>query len=644
MDWIMRHWSFLTPRSAASRAADVLHAFALGLACLGMQCVMSQTMASDVESAGGTGAAPAVRTGPPASPSGEEGAAEAPSGEVGPADPDSPSESDGEEPSGWTEQDSQRLDSIREDLRSLLAVQRVLQWYSLTQGEPGMRTETFRGREDLFSQESLLFLERAGEVPDLSDVEKRALVLLRRELARQSLYARVSPFDDRISKAEREPKSRLSWLKEPISYLDLLALLETSPAERSDEIRGELTRVQLETLAPLRAERESMLRALSVQLGFPSYLALAEELRERSLVLTLADAERFLAMSEPLHVRLTQLVQAEVGKGAYSAGELFHGPPTSLDRYFPHKNALDSARLFVRGLGLSLRTVAGTPIQFRALLSGIGEQQAQVIPVRVPRDIRVVISEQSGFSARASLFTAVGQALYFGNLRTSSFELQSVGPSWRSIGLGELARLVWLEPGFLKRYREDVSRTRLRAPWEWTPVMSDEDIRRFVIWEVWQELTRLRRLAWGQLGLDAILHGADAVNALELSSPSPQNAAIQLFSRAQGWAVSEGEARTLVLSTPDLLESLDSVRGSILAHLTLRQLRAQYGNTWFLSREAGSWLLQQIAPGAETDERAAAQALGLEALELSPLLGLLETILQEVGVSMDKDGAAPSSL
>lgn len=547
---------------------------------------------------------------------------------------DPSSEGEGEEPADWTEQDAQRLDAIREDLRSLLTVQRVLDWYRLTQDEPSMRSEAYRGREDLLSQESLLFLARALDVQSLTDEERRALVLLRREVARHCLFARVSPFDDRLRRAERDPKARLSWLKEPVSYLELLAMLEHAPAERADEIRGELTRIQTGTLGALRSERESMLRALAVELGFPSYLALAEELREASLAISLADAERFLARSEPLHAQLSKLVHLEVGRGAWSSGELFHAPPPDLERYFPSRMALDSVTLLLDGLGLSLRTSVGTPILFKPLAASVQDQPGLTLPVRVPRDIRVAMSNRSGFRSRSELFASVGQALYYANLRASGFEMQSTGPSWRTLGYGELARLVWLEPGFLSRYRQAGIQARLRTPWHWTPVMSEVEIRRFVIWGVWQELTRLRRIAWAQLGLEAILHGADAAVSLELSSSDPQVAALELFSRAQGWALSEGEARTLVLDTTDLLETVDLLKGSILAHATLQSLRTTFGSSWFVSADAGAWLLQQVAPGASTDEAAVAQSLGVEKLELSLVLPRLEALLKEVQVSV----------
>ena len=72
------------------------------------------------------------------------------------------------------------VESIRDEARALVLIQGVLGWYTRTVGEPAMAAETYKGRDRLFSKESIAVVDGASALEEIAQTLGFAPDFLRR--------------------------------------------------------------------------------------------------------------------------------------------------------------------------------------------------------------------------------------------------------------------------------------------------------------------------------------------------------------------------------------------------------------------------------------------------------------------------------
>lgn len=562
---------------------------------------------------------------------------EAPEGE-GVEEPEAPEE----EATAWTEADAQRLDAIREELRSLETVQRVLSWYTHTAGEEVMLADTYHGHDALFSINTLRFLERAIEHATQADDERRALERLRLMIAYHYLTMRVAPFDDRVARTEREARVRVSFQPEPLAYSRLVELAQDPTHPHRDELLGALMGVRTDLLEPLRAEREVMMRSLAVELGFGSYLDLSEQFREVILSDLLTQSVRFLVETDPLHTQLTEQLKAWLPPGG-SLRDLLHAPPGSLQRLFPKQEAFRWWKRTLLGMGLEFKTGSGNRIRVEEYPSNRTHRGAFATAPRVPRDVRLTFASEGGYEGYAALFEAGGQAIYYAHVRSAQYEFQHPGADLIPRAAGAFFRQLLVDPDFLKAeqaHRRTHNRTHLLHR---LPAIHARDIQRLVTWGAWLELTHLRTTAFAQLTLEALTHGATAqqlkdvlpfMPGVEVATGSAVDVRLAcrlLYARARGFALEEPELQAHLLAVTDLLGAADQARAPLLASVMQESLHRTVGPLRFSDAQTGKWLKERWADDASLPMSALMKELGASSLELIQARIRLERLLNQVG-------------
>jgi len=289
----------------------------------------------------------------------------------------------------------QDLKSIRREARALVLIQAKLSWYSRTTGEESNIAETYIGHEKLFSLDNIRYLSRLLKKKMPPD-SARAIRFLRDYLMTEYIGLDVAHFDDEVENAEANTKVKLDWLPDSTTYRNLPVLIsgEKDPERRKAIFRAQ-ARVWREVLNPILWKKEERVRALTRRLGYKDYVALSEEVRQVDLKKLVKLGDEFIKETDGLYRRLLR-EQTETVLGIppekmsrADLGLLSRAPYFA--KFFPAELVVPFFREFVSGMGLELRTLAGTPVLIDDEPHPKKDPRAACYPIVVPRDIRITV-------------------------------------------------------------------------------------------------------------------------------------------------------------------------------------------------------------------------------------------------------------
>lgn len=527
------------------------------------------------------------------------------------------------------------IDAMREHTQALLLIQQVLDWYTRTVGEPSIQAETYKGHEALFSQESVRAAAAALQREKDPD-NKRALGFFKAYLAHEHLGQKLSRFDDEVLNVELGTAVTLPWEKAKVPYkqLEILSANEKDAGRRA-VIESARARVWKEKLNPILEKKEAEAQRLAKALGYRSYVELAEEFRLVDLRALIVEGERFRAATEASYNELLkEMAHKELG---VEPAELRRSDIARLRkaprfaRFFPKELAVPAFLHFLAGIGLDLKTVAGTQVRIDDAMHPLKEPRAACYSVRVPGDIRISVKPTGGIDDFVTFFHEGGHALHYANTTTRVFEFQYLGPYTLTEGLAETFGHVWDDPAWLHRYRDFVVAWNRQHRTSF-PLMSEAEIEELVHLRVYEELYFLRRYASAKLIYEAALHGGDPKiwqNVHKGPTSNLQSLYRELFGRAYGFALSEEDALRYLTDVDDLFYSADYTRAFGLAQLVHEALRGKFGADWYGKKEAGALLREQLfAHGNKLQPDEVARLLGYEKLDFRPTEARLNRLLR----------------
>lgn len=518
-----------------------------------------------------------------------------------------------------------RLQAMRDEARALLLIQSVLGWYTRTVGEPAMQAETYKGHEALLSPESVRFVGGLA-AREKDEAQRRALLFFKGYLASEVLGRSLSRFDDEAQNAELRATVTLPPAKAPVPYkqLDVLAAQEKDAGRRA-EIERSRAQVWRDVLNPILEKKEAEAQRLARSLGYPSYVALAEEVRMVDLRALITECARFRAATDATYLKLLdEMARKELGVPAQSLrradlSRLRKAP--RFERFFPRELMVPALRHFLAGIGLDLRTAAGTQILIDDALHEKKEHRAACFPIRVPADVRVSVKPTGGVDDMTTLFHEGGHALHMANTRTEVFELQMLGPYTLTEALAETFRYAWDDPRWLARYRAFVRAWNAERKAS-VPLMSDADIAEFVRLRVFDQLYYLRRYGAAKLIYEAALHGGDPSlwrGAYDGQTKDLMALYRDLFARAYGFPLSAEDAQRYRTDVDDMFYSADYTRAFALANLIHEGLRQRFGEDWYGKPEVGALLKGSLfADGNRLQPDEVAKLFGFARLDLRP--------------------------
>ena len=500
-----------------------------------------------------------------------------------------------------------RLEEVRDEAKALNLIQGVLSWYARTQGEESIIAETYKGHEKLFSNETVRFVGEllrrpAGSVlPPWSadpDDRRRALQYLHTHLALSAVGLETAHFDDEQSNAETTTTVKIPWEEKPVAYRDLQGLLSREEnAEKRAQIQAKVAEVYRDVLNPILERKEKRSQEVVRELGFASYIDLSQRYRFVDLKDLIARCDRFYKSSNALYRRLLEEEVREalgmpVEKFRRSdIGRLARAP--HLEKFLPKDLMVPSFKEFLKGLGLELKTAAGTDILVDDAPNPNKEPRAACFALRVPRDVRITVKPAGGMDDFHTFFHEGGHALHFGSTSTKQWEFQQLGSAMTTEGWAEFFSHSWDDPAWLVRYRAFVQRWNSEHSGANVPVMTDEDIRKTVRHGSFWNMYFLRRYGHSKLIYETILHGGDPAfygDIYKGQTQDLQEVYRALFEEAYGFPLTAQDALRFRTDVDDFFYAADYTRAYGFADMMQEAMRRRFGDDWYGSTEAGRLL------------------------------------------------------
>jgi hypothetical protein len=518
--------------------------------------------------------------------------------------------------------------ALRDEARAVVLVQGVLGWYTTTVGEPSILAETYKGHDHLFSKASIAKVDAALRAPGLSADQERALRFFKSYLAVEFLGLHTAHFDDEVANAELKATVRLSWMDKPVPYKQLETIAsEENDRKRRAELESARAAVWRDTLNPILLRKEEASQALARQLGYPSYVALSEEYRLVDLKPLIAEGHRFLGATDAVY----QALLGEVARKELhlSAKEMRRSDLARLrkaprfEKFFPKELMIPAFRHFLDGIGLSMKTAAGSDIRIDDTPWPLKEPRAACFNIRVPGDVRITVKPTGGIDDFATFFHEGGHAQHFANTTTPVWEFQQLGSNAVTESWAELFGHVWDDPVWLRRYRAFV-KSHNAAHGTHYPTMSDADIVELARVRVFNDLFFIRRYASAKLIYESVLHGGES--ALWRGAYAGPTADLMqlyraLFERAYGFPLTDEDALRFRTDVDSTFYAADYARAFGLANLMHEALRAQFGGAdgdWYQNPQVGARLRALYADGQKLQPDELAHAFGAKRLDFRP--------------------------
>src|ERR1700682_4622175 len=280
------------------------------------------------------------------------------------------------------------VDSLREEYRAFLRAQSILVWYSAVEGR---REAAVVGRDGLSSKSARDAIDRAQA---RSPADALARKFPRRSLTGRIVALSVAKLDDEYAEAEAGATVTLGWRGDPVSYRDVASLIAQDPdAAHRQEAYAAQPRIIESRLNPILLRREEAAEKAALETGFADYTALSEELRSVQLRPLLASGVAYLQATQGLFPPLLDRVAREelgIGRQDLRAADLTRlWKAPHLAQYFDKSLELKALAAFLQGIGLDLRTAAGTEVRIDDSLEPRKRPRAFVDAVDAPADVRM---------------------------------------------------------------------------------------------------------------------------------------------------------------------------------------------------------------------------------------------------------------
>ncbi len=516
--------------------------------------------------------------------------------------------------------EAQGLARFREEARVARRAGLLNGWLEGTTGKRPIADARPAGEERLLGRPLREALQSAGKVQGLAPDEKLALRFLADSLLTRAVARATAPFDAELSTTELLATLSVPTFDTPVAYRNLPLSLAAEPdANRRAGLASAEAALLDALINPILERKEAAAQRAAQRLGFADPVALAEELRGVRLSDLLAQGAAYVAATDTLFLATLDRVAREelgIGREALRLSDLprlWKAP--SLGRFFPLEGELPALRDFLAGLGLDLRTAAGTTVQIDDALRPGKRPRAFVAAVDAPADVRLSVKPTGGLDDYWTLFHEAGHAVHFASSTVRAHELVDLGHAAPSEAFGELFRHAFADPHFLIGYRE-----RLRSQGQ--PAPTNAALASVVRRTALVEMMLVRRYAFSKLAYELALHGrprSELAPALALLAPAERALSEgslrelyrQLFARGSGIALSDQDAARFRADVDDNFASADYARCFALSAMLDEGLRAHFGAGWTSEPAAGAFLKTQLfAKGRALSAEQVAERLG----------------------------------
>ena len=482
------------------------------------------------------------------------------------------------------------LELLRSGADAVLRAQAEAYWRLFTSGEPMDPATAWRDREELLSDRSLWVARTAR---DAGGDDRRPAAYLAAWLIGERLAHDAA--DALRDAARAREEAHVSWADHEIPLRSVPSRLAGEKDRERRHVLSQAAASAAREIVPLADRGEDRVLALVKELGYPSSLALAAELRGSTPRILSTLAEEVLSRTEPTwQALLASLARADgLDPSEVRARDL----PWLLRTRVP-------PRLFTAGAHLSLGA---------ALLAGVGIDLARqpnlrlapgphpggpphsiALAVDPPGDVRLAVAAVAGLDAARAALHELGVAEYWAHLRDGPMELRRLGPASVPEAWALLFEEVAGVPAWLAAQGVPDAQARAEAR-----VAAARRILR-----VRERAARL---------LASLAHAQDGGSRAEA----------RLYARATGCPAEPEDGLSWRVEPDPLLHSAEGLRAELLAaQLEARLAREAGGPEWWRAPAAGAWLIRAWPDSAGRTAEELSASLGERALDAGALLSI----------------------
>jgi hypothetical protein len=492
--------------------------------------------------------------------------------------------------------------AVREDeARALLVTQSEMAWRNWVYGDPIDIASTYKGHESLFSPETAKAVHRLEELT--SDPERKlALSYFHVYLASEVVGRVVAPLNDKVANLESEATFvGPNGVEHPYRELERL-----TANERDHQTRVALYEAAtpvVKKLNELLLRKEALTQSTLVSLGYKSYSALGEQIRQVDLEALAGVANSVLDSTDGLYrAAMDAELRAELGlplTEARRADISRFNRSADLDSHFPGDKMIDRLHATLMGLGIDLAKQKNIRVDDAPLPKK--NARAVCFNIVVPDDIRLSLKPLGGVTDYKALFHEAGHAEHYANTRTPVFEFQQLGDSAPTEAYAFVLESLLENPLWLS---ERVG-------------LGGKQLDGYVRGAAIKKLYILRRYA-GKLLYEIAWHsgGKDPAKLYQAA-----------LVRAYAFPVSDRDAERYLVDHDDFFYAADYFRAWFLAAQIQEHLVSRFGDHWWNSADAGKYLAELWSYGNRLSVDEIARKLGDPGLRTEPLLSHFQAVL-----------------
>jgi hypothetical protein len=466
--------------------------------------------------------------------------------------------------------DRERIDGIRTEAEALIRAQSLMGYGSWVRGLPSNQDSLYRAHASLFTVENVKMVTAAiAAEPD--SVQQQRLRYIRRYLVTEYLAKQTAPLSDRVSNFEAAAHVTVDGKNIP--YRQLQSLISNEPSQERRAALYLAAGPVLDSLNILLRQAGDIDRQSVKDLGYESYIQLAEECKGFSLSELRQTAERVLSETQ---AQYTMLLQELLRKDLHLTPDRFYRYDTAplfrsraYDRYFSRDSLLATLRSTYRGMGIVLDSIPALTIDTANLPTK--NPRAVCYAIDVPGDVRLSIKPIGGQDDYKGLFHEMGHALHYSGTREHAFEFKYLGEYTLTENFAFLSEYILENQAWLRMHSG--------MP---TPVLKD-----YLRLSAFMRLYMIRRYA------------AKTIYEIELRSGAqkPEETYARLMSEAIGTVVLPDDAKRYLTDIDAMLYSATYLRAWFLEGQLSAYLERTFGVNWFENRAAGDFLRSLWARG-----------------------------------------------
>lgn len=486
-----------------------------------------------------------------------------------------------------------QIDSLRTQVEALVKAQTLMSYKNSAFGEESNQDSLYKANASLFTLDNIkLVTEAESQEPD--SLQKRRLWYLRRFLTSEFISKQTASLTDRRSNIEATATVSVDGKNIPYRQIAGMIANEQIQAQRSKLY--EATAPVLDSLNGVLRQTEEINQRVAKELGYASYNAMAEELKQFSLNDFKGVAEHVLAETDSEYTILLKEVLSKTLKlrlkdfHRYDVGPLFRR--VQFDRYFPEATMMDQLKQTYGGMGIDIN--AQTNLRIDTEKRENKDPRAACYPIDVPNDVRLSIKPIGGFDDYSSLFHEMGHGLHYSSTTQNAMEFKYLGE-----------RTVTETYAFLSEYLL-ANQAWLRMHGNMAPPILKDLIRTLTF----ERLFLIRRYC------------AKFLYELELHSgvANPEKLYANLVNKAIGCQQNPSDEKRYLTDLDELYYSASYLRAWFLEAQLNAKLTSEFGVNWFENKQAGTFLVSLWSHGDRLNGDELVRQLGYDSISPDKLL------------------------